>query len=87
VANAILVKESHEMATAYHNKSCAQQNSVDLAWNLLMEPTYEDLRRCHYNSQEELERLPQLIVNCLMATDIVDKELGTNVGDEPLAPH
>ena len=70
VPNATLVKESHEMATAYHNKSCAEQNSVDLAWNLLMQPTYEDLRRCLYNSQEELERLRQLIVNCVMATDV-----------------
>ncbi len=33
-----------------------------------------DLRNCIYQSQEELERFRQLIVNAVMATDIADKE-------------
>ena len=41
-----------------------------------MEPTYESLRRCIYTNQEELDRFRQLVVNSVMATDIVDKELG-----------
>ena len=53
----------------------AEQNSVDLAWNLLMEPTYKDLRGCIYNTQDELDRFRQLVVNSVMATDIADKEL------------
>ena len=41
-----------------------------------MEPTYADLRACIYSTQEELNLFRQLVVNSVMATDIVDKELG-----------
>jgi hypothetical protein len=76
VPNAVLVKEEAEIAKIYKNKSVAEQNSVDIAWNMLMEPRYEELRKCIYSTQEELDRFRQLVVNSVMATDIVDKELG-----------
>jgi class 3 adenylate cyclase len=72
--NAQLVKENADIATIYKNKSVAEQNSVDIAWDLLMEPSYGDLRDCIYQTQEELERFRHLIVNAVMATDIADKE-------------
>ena len=75
VPNAQLVKEKSDLATLYKGKSVAEQNSVDIAWDLLMEPAFRDLRDCIYTSQEELERFRQLVVNSVMATDIVDKEL------------
>ena len=76
VPNAQLVKENTASAKLYKNKSVAEQNSVDLAWELLIEPRYADLRQCIYTNQEELDRFRQLVVNSVMATDIVDKELG-----------
>ena len=76
VPNTQLVKEKTDTAILYNNKSVAEQNSVDLAWNLLMEGQYQDLRNCIYTNQTELERFRQLVVNSVMATDIVDKELG-----------
>ena len=76
VPNAILVKEKTEVASKYRNKSVAEQNSVDLAWTLMQEPRFRDLRQCIYKSQSELDRFRQLVVNSVMATDIVDKELG-----------
>jgi hypothetical protein len=69
------VKEETEEATRYKNQSVAEQNSVDLAWELLMKPEYMDLRACIYNSRKEFQRFRQLVVNAVMATDIVDKEL------------
>jgi class 3 adenylate cyclase len=72
--NAQLIKENAEIAKMYNNKSMAEQNSVDIAWDLLMEPTYGELRNCIYQTQEELERFRQLVVNAVMATDIADKE-------------
>lgn len=36
VSNMLLMKEKPRLAALYKNKSCAEQNSVDLAWNLLM---------------------------------------------------
>ena len=40
-----------------------------------MSSQYEHLRRCIYANEEELKRFRQLVVNTVMATDIVDKEL------------
>jgi hypothetical protein len=76
VPNAQLVHEGSSLAQMYHNKSVAEQHSVDLAWHLLMEPAYRDLRNCIYQTSEERIRFRHLVVNGVMATDIVDKELG-----------
>lgn len=75
VPNATLVKEEQSVAKQYHNKSVAEQNSVDLAWNLLMDRDYSELRSTIYQTDAELKRFRQLVVNSVMATDIVDKEL------------
>jgi 3'5'-cyclic nucleotide phosphodiesterase len=75
VPNAQLVKEESDLAKLYDLKSPAEQNSVDLAWNLLLQNQYHDLRATIYNTDAELVRFRQLVVNSVMATDIADKEL------------
>jgi hypothetical protein len=75
VPNAQLVKERDPTAVKYKNQSVAEQNSVDIAWNLLMEEKYEELRSTIYADDTEEQRFRQLVVNSVMATDIVDKEL------------
>ena len=74
VTNAQLVIENTRSAKIY-KRSIAEQNSVDLAWEVLMSPDYVDLRACIYSCEEELKRFRQLVVNTVMATDICDKEL------------
>lgn len=76
VPNAQLIKEDAGIAELYRQKSVAEQNSIDLAWNLLMQPEYVDLRRTIYCTEKELDRFRKLIVNIVLATDIADKELG-----------
>jgi hypothetical protein len=76
VPNAQLVKEKTEMATKYNNQSVAEQNSVDIAWDLLMQPQYLALRECICYTRADQQRFRALVVNAVMATDIVDKELG-----------
>ncbi|KAL3937630.1 MAG: hypothetical protein SGBAC_007304 [Bacillariaceae sp.] len=75
VPNSQLVEENTRCAQVYKNKSVAEQNSVDLAWEIFMRNEYKDLRACIYQTEEELRRFRQLVVNTVMATDIVDKEL------------
>jgi hypothetical protein len=75
VPNAQLVKENTQIADYYKGKSVAEQNSVDLAWDLLMDENYKELRANIYTTDSELRRFRQLVVNSVMATDIVDKEL------------
>jgi len=74
--NFVLVKEESPLAVKYKNKSVAEQNSVDLAWDLLMSPAYAALRSCICCNDEEFNRFRSLVVNSVMATDIMDKELG-----------
>jgi class 3 adenylate cyclase len=75
VPNSQLAKENSSIAAVYKNKSVAEQNSVDLAWELLMDDDYADLRRCIYATGDEFKRFRQLVVNAVMATDIMDKDL------------
>lgn len=75
VSNAQLVAEQDPRAAVYKNQSVAEQNSVTIAWDLLMEPSYCDLRACLFASKNDLMRFRQLVVNSVMATDIFDKEL------------
>eukprot|EP00980_Cylindrotheca_fusiformis_P015485 scaffold4363_cov125-Cylindrotheca_fusiformis.AAC.5 len=74
VPNAQLVKENTRSAQIFE-KSVAEQNSVELAWSMLMGQEYEALRACIYHTEDDLRRFRQLVVNTVMATDIVDKEL------------
>lgn len=75
VPNATLVREGHNLATNYKDQSCAEQHALDLAWNLLMEPTYKGLRNCLYRSKGELAHLRQVMVHCVLATDFLNVEL------------
>jgi hypothetical protein len=75
VPNSQLIKEEQEVAKAYRGKSVAEQNSVNLAWEILLESKYKDLRNAICETQEEETRFRQLIVNSVMATDIMDKDL------------
>lgn len=75
VPNAVLVKEGAEIASLYKNQSVAEQNSVDIAWELLMDDGFKELRSLIYGNNDELVRFRQLVVNTVMATDICDKQL------------
>jgi 3'5'-cyclic nucleotide phosphodiesterase len=75
VSNAQLVKETDEMAIRYNNQSVAEQNSVTLAWDLLMQSKFADLRSTIAQSPYDLARLRQIIVNSVIATDLFDAEL------------
>ena len=75
VPNSQLIKEKASIAIVYKDKCVAEQNSVDLAWNLLMGEGFIDLRRCIYQTGSEFKRFRQLLVNAVMATDIMDKDL------------
>lgn len=75
VPNIQLVKEGTLEAIRYGNQSIAEQNSVDLAWNLLLQPQFANLQAALWNTPEEQARLRQLVVNCVMATDLADTRL------------
>lgn len=75
VPNTQLVKENTTLAQLYKNRSVAEQNSLDLSWKLFMDKRYDDFRKLLCPTVVELRRFRQLVVNCVMATDIMDREL------------
>jgi hypothetical protein len=52
-----------------------EQHSFNLAFELLMEDSYSELRAALYDTQEEFNRFLQLCINCVIATDVFDKDL------------
>lgn len=75
LTNAQLVKEGADVAVVYNGQSVAEQNSVTLAWSLLLEPQYEKLFHTICPTQSECKRFRQLVVAAVLATDIIDSDL------------
>eukprot|EP00934_Nitzschia_sp_Nitz4_P003041 Nitzschia sp. Nitz4//scaffold172_size47551//27808//31430//NITZ4_007145-RA/size47551-augustus-gene-0.38-mRNA-1//1//CDS//3329538762//3031//frame0 len=75
VPNAQLAKEGHQFAQKYGNRSMAEQRSVDLAWTMLMQDEFQQLRDSICPNADDLKRFRQLVVNSVLATDIMDPEL------------
>ena len=63
VSNAQLVKDQVPIAQQYKERSVAEQNSLDLSWDILMEDEYKDLRGHLFQTQDDLIRFRQLVVN------------------------
>jgi len=74
ISNMDLIQNRDEMAELYENKSVAEQNSMDIAWELLMDESYKNLQQVLYTTKSELRLLRQLAVNSIMATDIFDND-------------
>lgn len=62
VSNAQLVKEGHHLAAKYV-RSVAEQNSLDLTWELLMGSEFKQLREFLLPTKTEMQRFRQLVVN------------------------
>ena len=70
-----LEQEDEAVAQKYKNRSVAEQQSFDMAWDLLMESRFNFLRCTICQNGNELRQFRQLVINCIMATDLGDKEL------------
>jgi hypothetical protein len=75
VSNGQLVKEKDRVAVLYDDKSPAENNSIHLAWNTLMQPQYKDLVECLCQTEEEKDRLKKLVMKAVLATDLFDDDL------------
>lgn len=73
VPNSVLSAEKDALARQY-KKSPAEQHSVAVSWTLLQNDKYHALRRAIYCTSEEMHRFRDLLVCCVLATDIADKE-------------
>jgi hypothetical protein len=54
ISNSQLIAEGAPMSKLYQNKSITEQNSVDLAWELLMDESYQHLRSVILTNADEM---------------------------------
>jgi len=68
---------TNDQATSERNEtgSIAKPSSMELTWEVLMEPRYKHLRSCIYADAFERDRFRQFLINCVKATDVTDMEL------------
>lgn len=67
-SNAQLIKEKDPLCERYKDRSIAEQNSLDLSWELLMKPDYDELRTVLFAADSDLARFRQLVVNSVMVS-------------------
>lgn len=75
MSNQQFAAEHPVLGERYHNKSVAEQNSLDVAWDVLMDSHFREMREYIFETAEELARFRQVVVNMVLATDIFDPEL------------
>ncbi|KAG7366318.1 adenylate/guanylate cyclase [Nitzschia inconspicua] len=76
IGNTTLVEEKNPIAILYEGKSPAENHSLSLGWELLMEPQFSELVKCICGKdRKEVERLKDLLTKAVLATDVFDKEL------------
>ena len=69
------MKEKTSLAAAYDNRCVAEQNSLSLCWNLLLDNEFSDLVKTICHTNDEMTRFRQLMINITLATDVMDADL------------
>jgi len=75
IPNTLLAKESPTIAEKYDHRSIAEQTSLDVAFGILAEDSFSDLRNCIFPSSAEYNRFRAIVVNLVMATDVFDETI------------
>jgi hypothetical protein len=79
INNEALCKENPQLAAICVGCSIAEQNAVEIGWELLMDPSYTDLQHYMFGSiKSEILRFRQVVVNMVMATDIFNVRMREN---------
>eukprot|EP00934_Nitzschia_sp_Nitz4_P003646 Nitzschia sp. Nitz4//scaffold54_size114964//109605//112248//NITZ4_003875-RA/size114964-augustus-gene-0.26-mRNA-1//-1//CDS//3329554423//3636//frame0 len=74
ISNEALEAEDPEIFKKFHGVAVTEQLSFQKAWNRLMAPEFENLRRCIYADKQEKQRFRQVMLNCVFATAHDDAE-------------
>lgn len=75
VANQRLAIEEPQIAEKYKNQSIAERRSLDIAFQILQQSRFQNLRKSIYGDEQECVRFRHVVVNSVLATDIFDKQL------------
>mmetsp|Transcript_9200 Transcript_9200/g.19829 ORF Transcript_9200/g.19829 Transcript_9200/m.19829 type:complete len:1297 (+) Transcript_9200:189-4079(+) len=74
VSNKQLVQQGDEKASMFHERCMNEQHAFNMGFDLLMSDSYSNLRSMIACSKAEWARFRQVVVNCVLATDTLDKD-------------
>ena len=74
VPNSVLVEEEDELAILHNDVSVAEQNSLQVAFSLLQQDQFQELKHCIGHTPEERKFFRKKVIQMVMATDISDQE-------------
>jgi len=74
VPNASLIQEGDELAFRYNNKSVAEQHSLAVAFGVLRDPDFSNLRNAIMPTPEASLTFREKVIDIILATDISSKE-------------
>lgn len=63
------------MHDKYGGKASQEQNSLNVGWEVLMRPDFDDLREALYQTKEEFGRFRQILVRQVIATEVFDPQM------------
>ena len=69
IPNTQLVQSKNPMAVVYKNRCVAEQKSVAIAFDLLLDRRFKELRETIYHEHAELVQFRSVVVNAVLATD------------------
>jgi hypothetical protein len=75
VPNSLVAKAKKEMSRALGGKSVSEANAFLLAWDLLLDTDYRELRQAIASTKDEAKRFRQIVVSTVLATDTSDDGL------------
>ena len=75
LSNRQLVRQNAPAAKRYKGKNVTEQCSIDMAWELFMDPGYNELRAVIFRKPSDILEFRKLIINAVLATDLDDLEL------------
>lgn len=76
IPNSQHVFENSYLADKFKNRCISEQHALDMCWAHFMQGDFDDLRAAIFSSKSELKRFRQIVVNCILATDLEDDQLG-----------
>ena len=74
VSNSELIKENNT-ALPIESRSLLEQSSIQIAWQLLLQPRFQHLRSCIYKTSAERKRFRQVVINSVLATDTSENSM------------
>lgn len=75
IPNSQHVFENSYLADKFKNRCISEQHALDICWGHFMQSEFDELRAAIFSSTSELKRFRQIVVNCILATDLEDDQL------------